>query len=437
MMKKVSTANDIKDISLTIYNGGFGAVKENRIINLTGEETELIFSDVAQRIETDSLLVEGVNVLEFNYDYDLVDKSKLLKKYIDKEVYLKDRKTSEKKSCRLLSVENQGSCVLEDINTKEIYIDSKEEIILPSLPSGLIVKPALVWKIEKTSTENVKVSYLSKGFKWNANYVIELLDNTLNLVGWAEIENKSGTTFENAKVKLIAGDVKRIEEEEEDDYNRRDYMMIQECNAMPQAAEKSFFDYHMYTLNNNTTLKDNQTKQVNILSGESIPYKRYYVLDKNQDKVNVVIELKNKKQCGLGIAMPKGRIKIYEADIEDDSLEFIGEDIIDHTPKDEDIKLTIGNAFDITFTCNQIDTKKINGFEHYKYEYIIKNHKEEAAEVHFQHHIWGIWEMVSTTLDYNKKESGTLEFIVKTEANSEAKVCFEYKLDRRIDILLS
>lgn len=211
-MKKISTTEDTKDLSLTIYNGGFCAVQENRTVNLTGEETELIFGDVAQKIETDSLLVDGLNVLEFNYDYDLVDRGKLLQKYIDKEVYLIERKTAEKKSCRLLSVEGSGRCVLEDNVSKEIYIDTQAELVLPSLPAGLIVKPALVWKIASTTTENVKVSYLSKGFTWSANYVVELLENTLNIAGWAEINNQSGTTFENTRVKLMAGDVKRIVE---------------------------------------------------------------------------------------------------------------------------------------------------------------------------------------------------------------------------------
>ena len=436
-MRKISTSSDTKAISLTIYNGGFGAVKETRTVNLTGEETELVFSDVAQRIETDSLLVEGLNVLEFNYDYDLVDRDKLLKKYIDKEVYLIDRKTSEKKNCRLLSVEGGGRCVLENNVTKEIYLDTQAELVLPSLPNGLIVKPALVWKIAPTSTDIVKVSYLSKGFNWVANYVVEILTSTLNIAGWAEIENQSGSTFEAAKVKLIAGDVNRITEDDDDDYRiseKIEYM----CTEMPspQAEEKSFFDYHMYTLNNLTTLKDNQTKQINILNGQNVPYRKYYILNMREDKVNVVIEFANKKECGLGTAMPKGKIKLYTADEADQSLEFLGEDKIDHSPKDEDIKLTIGNAFDITFEFKEVDRRKRDGFEHYKYECLIKNHKEEAVEVRFAHQVWDIWEMVSSTHDYNKKESWLLEYSVSVPADSEIKVCFEYKIDRRTEVVV-
>lgn len=434
-MRKLSTSTDTIDIALTIYNGGFGAVKETRTVNLNGEETEVVFSDVAQRIETDSLLVEGLNILEFNYDYDLVDRDKLLKKYIDKGVYLYDRRTGEKKNCRLLSVEGGGRCVLENNLTKEIHIDTQAELVLPSLPSGLILKPALVWKIAPTETDTVKVSYLSEGFNWIANYVVEILESTLNIAGWAEIENQSGTTFEDVKVKLIAGDVNRITEE--DDYDR---VEMKVCVSMampsPQAEEKSFFDYHIYTLLNRTTLKDNQTKQINILNGQNVPYKKYYLLDMREDKVNVVIEFANIKESGLGLAMPQGKIKLYMADEADSSLEFLGEDKINHTPKDEDLKLTIGNAFDVSFIFNEVDRSKSKGFEHRKYECIIKNHKEEVAEVHFDHHVWGIWEMVSSSHDYDKKSSGLLEYSVSVPVDSETKVRFEYKIDRRTEVVI-
>jgi len=435
-MKKISTAADTKEISLTIYNGGFGAVKETRTVNLTGAETELVFADVAQKIETDSLLVEGLNVLEFNYDYDLVDRHKLLKKYIDKEVYLKDRESGERKSCRLLSVEASGRCVLEDNSTKEIYIDSQAEIILPSLPSGLITKPALIWKIGKSTSEDVKVSYLSKGFKWCVNYVAEIAENALNIAGWAEIENKSGATFENTKIKLIAGDVNRIEEENDDKYVLRKSIYICEESPAPKAEEKAFFDYHMYTLTNPSTLKNNQTKQINILNGLNVPYKKYYKLDRNSKKANVIIKFSNKQECGLGRPLPKGIIKLYKADEADNSLEFIGEDRIEHTPKDEDIKLNIGNAFDIAFNFKEVERKKIDGFEHFKYQYIIKNHKEETAEVHFEHYIWGIWEMVKATHDYSKKSASVVEFTVDVPADSEIMVEFEYRVDRRKEFVV-
>lgn len=432
-MAKISTSTDTKEIALTIYNGGFGAVKERRTILQDGSDTELIFADVAQMIETDSLIVEGINVLEFNYDFDLVDRDKLLRKYIDKEVYLKDRKIGGKKSCRLLSVEGGGRCVLEDSETKEIYLDTQSEIVLPSLPSGLILKPALVWKTDGKPAEDVQVSYLSGGFGWNANYVVELKDKTLSITGWAEIENKSGMTFENARIKLIAGDVNRIQD---NNYDMEDRLYICESSAAPQAEEKAFFDYHMYTLSNSTTLKDNQSKQICIISGSQIPYKQYYRLNLNEEKTDIIVELQNSKEHGLGIAMPKGKIKLYKEDDADRSLEFIGEDQIEHTTKDEPLKLTIGKAFDIVFEFNEVDRKKIAGFEHYKYECVIRNHKETEAEILFEPYIWGVWEMVDSSHDYSKKTSTQLEYRFSVLADSEVKVKFEYKVDRRSEVVI-
>lgn len=227
----------------------------------------------------------------------------------------------------------------------------------------------------------------------------------------------------------------RVTEEEDYDFPVRVYE-AQAIGAAPQAEEKSFFDYHMYTLFNPTTLKDNQTKQINILNGVNVPYKRYYRLDPYEEKVNVIVEFANTQESGLGIALPKGKIKLYQVDKVDNSLEFIGEDSIDHTPKDEELRLNIGNAFDITFEYNEVERQKIKGFEHYKYEYIIKNHKEEAAEVRFEHRIWGAWEMVSSTHEYTKKASGFVEFKVLVLPDSEVKVCFECKVDRRTDVIV-
>lgn len=431
-MRKVSSSSDKKGVSLTIYNGGFGAVKEVRCLELSGEETELVFEDVAQLIETDSLLVEGLDVLEFNYDYDLVGREKLLQKYIGGSVLLRRKETGDRRACRLLSVEGGGKCVLEDSQTKEIYIDTQDEIVLPSLPSGLMVKPALIWSIARSDAKEVKVSYLSGGFGWSANYVVELEEGILNLAGWAQIENSSGATFEDARIKLIAGDVNRAEDEE----RFTGIKMMAMYDSAPQAEEKTFFDYHMYTLANPTTLRDNQTKQVKILKGKGIKYKKYYKLDTDEEKASVVIEFPNRKGNGLGIAMPAGKVKLYKADDADDSLEFIGEDSIGHTPKDEEITLTIGKAFDIKFEFREVKRWKTAGFEHFSYEYSIRNHREEKAEVRFEHPVWGIWEMVSSTHEYRIKNSQAIEYRIEIPPESEEKVVFEYRVDIRREILV-
>ena len=322
---------------------------------------------------------------------------------------------------------------MEDSETKEIYLDTQAELVLPSLPSGLIVKPALVWKTDGKAAEDVLVSYLSGGFTWTANYVVELKDGTLNLIGWAEIENKCGMSFENAKIKLIAGEVNRFKDDE-DEIDSRYYVC--ESAAAPQAEEKAFFDYHMYTLNQRTTLKDNQSKQICILSGNQIPYKQYYKLDLHDEKADVIVEFINRKDDGLGIAMPKGKIKLYKEDEADGSLEFIGEDHIEHTAKDETLKLSIGKAFDIAFEYSEVDRKKAAGFEHYTYECIIRNHKNTEAEISFEPYVWGIWEMVKSSHEFIKKTATQLEYRLSVPADSEVIVRFEYKIDRRAEVVV-
>jgi len=454
-MRKTSSSMDTKEIALTIYNDGFGAIKEIREIEFDGNETELIYSDVAQKIETESLIVQGLNILEFNYDFDLVSGEKLLEKYLDKEVFLKNQKTGEEKSCRLLSIEGvalgvlapQG-CVFEDNKSKQIYISPKEtNIILPSLPSGLIIKPALVWKLnkaDKTQAKEIKVSYLSKGFKWKANYVIELENETLDINGWAEIENECGTSFENVKIKLIAGDINR---NSPDDFSLDECLELPNPNIVysttyvPSVEEKVFFDYHMYTLNYLTTLKNKQTKQINILNGSKIPYKQYYDINSREEKVNIIIEFENKKNNGLGIAIPKGIVKLYKTDEDDNSLEFIGEDSINHTPKNETIKLLIGQAFDIKVNHIQAGQKTIDDYVYYKEEYIIKNHKDTDAEIHLVEYTRGrnslfellrgirstSIEMVESSHEYEQL-AYKINYNIIVPANDEVKIEFEYRI---------
>lgn len=425
-MTKLSTGASTKEVGLTLYNDGFGLVKERRRLDFYEYGAEIIFADVAQKIETDSLMVTGLNILEFNYDYDLVNRSKLLAKYIDKEVFLKDRKTGVKTSCRLLSVEEGGGCVLEDNSTKEIYLDPGAELILPSLPTGLIVKPALVWKTDGKPADEVQVSYLSGGFNWEASYVVELGSEVLNITGWATINNTSGMTFRDAQVKLIAGEVNRVKP-------LRMLATYVESRGAPQAEEKDFFDYHMYTLKDLTTLKDNQAKQVCILAAAAVKFRQYYRLSLEEMNVEIVIEMQNSKSAGLGLALPKGAAKLYKADA-DGALEFVGEDLLEHVAKEETIKLVAGAAFDLTFEYKEVERKKSQGFEHIVCRCLIKNQKKQEAPVLFEPYLLGYGEIVRSSHRYTKKSSRQLEYLVTVAAEGEETVEFEYKIDRRIEI---
>lgn len=429
-MRYVSTAQDTMDLALTIYNEGFGTVKEVRKAQIGKSIDEILYLDVAKLIETDSLISEGLNIIEFNYDYDLVSREKLLGKYIDRNVVLKNRKSGEMREVRVLSAD--GTLIFEDVLTREIYLDSRDELVLPSLPEGLMVKPSLIWKIGESELHELKTSYISQGFSWTVNYVVELKTDRLNIVGWAKIVNESGRTYENARLKLIAGEVKRVE-----DY--RPMYEVQDARmyapSMKAAAEeKAFFDYHMYTLNQRTDLKDNQTKQVNIFVGEDVPFERYYKAHNRDERARITLEFQNKEDVGLGKPMPKGILKIYQADEADNSLEFLGEDQIEHTPKGERVILDIGEAFDIVLEDKEISRRSLEGFDYVKRETIIRNHKEEDVLVHFSLSLYERFEVAKTSHEYEMEHSGTLLFKVRITKDSEAVIKVEYTSDKRIHV---
>lgn len=429
-MRYVSTAQDTMDLSLTIYNEGFGTVKEVRKAQIGKSVDEILYLDVAKLIETDSLISDGLNIIEFNYDYDLVSREKLLGKYIDRNVVLKNRKSREMREVRVLSAD--GTLIFEDVLTREIYLDSRDELVLPSLPERLMVKPSLIWKIGESELHELRTSYISQGFSWTVNYVVELKTDRLNIVGWAKIVNESGRTYENARLKLIAGEVKRVE-----DY--RPIYEVQEARmyAPPMKAaaeEKAFFDYHMYTLNQRTDLKDNQTKQVNIFVGEDVPFERYYKAYNRDERARITLEFQNKEDVGLGKPMPKGILKIYQADDADDSLEFLGEDQIEHTPKGERVILDIGEAFDIVLEDKEISRRSLEGFDYVKRETIIRNHKEEDVLVHFSLSLYERFEVAKTSHEYEMEYSGTLLFKVRIPKDSEAVIKVEYTSDKRIHV---
>ena len=427
MKKKECTSKDTQSVALTIYNDDFGLVKERRNVQLSGDEEILVFSDVTERIDINSLMVEGVHVDEFNYEFDLVGKRKLLEKYVGKEVFLKDQKSGEKLKCRLLSVEDKGSCVLQELESGEIYVDTSLELVLPALPSGLLVKPALIWKIQKSQTEQVDVSYLSGGFSWQANYVAEIKKTGLSLTSWAEIENKSGAMFTNAKIKLIAGDVKRVSE-----YLRSQarHLVLEEARSF---EEKEFFDYHLYTLNHPTTLKNNQKKQIQLFNGSDIAYKKFYEVTPYSMKPSVMIEFENTLDNGLGVPFPKGIFRMYQRDESDGCLEFVGEDSIDQSPVNQLIRLNVGDAFDVECLHRELSRYKQKGVVTVKKSYTIKNQKNETIQARIKHTMEeDYWEMISTTHPYEEKSSDRLEFSLSIPKKSNLTVEFEYEMDTTI-----
>jgi len=428
-MKRISTQKDVQDLSITVYNNGFGVIKERRAIDIKKDVTHVHYVDVAEKIETDSLMVKGLHILEMNYDYDLVSKEKLLEKYLDRQVWVINKEDGTKKGYRLLSVMN--GMVLEDTETKEIVINPQGELLLPGLPDELIVKPALIWKVLPSESKSVAVSYMTKGLAWTANYVINLEHSHLKLSGWVEIRNSSGGAYENAQVKLIAGEVNRVEDIRR--YSSGDIILYDEA-ASPSFEEKSFADYHMYTVQNRTSLKQNQSKQIQFIELDQIPYQKYYAADRWSEKVLCYIEIKNNKESGMGIPLPEGVMKVYQEDRQDHHLEFIGEDSIDHTPKDEKIALCLGEAFDIRCSGVNISSHRSGRYLYERYQYTIRNHKDEAVLVKIPHHISGEWEMVEHSDPYEKERNDTIVFWINAEANANKTVAITYRINKGITV---
>ncbi|MCL6570075.1 MAG: DUF4139 domain-containing protein [Bacillus sp. (in: Bacteria)] len=424
-----STSFNTKVLSLTIYNDDFAVVKETRDYSPDANETIVHYLDVAKKIETDSIIVTGVEVKELNYDFDLVDKSKLMEKYIDHTIFLQDGNTKEKKEYRLLSV--SGGLVLEDVVSKEIILDPTSEIILPKLPDELIVRPALVWNVATTKAKVIDVSYLTKGVSWEANYVLQLKDETFDLTGWVEIQNYTGATFQDALVKVLAGDVHRIEEvlnfdEDMVDYNRA-------VNYEENFEEKAFGDYHIYTLKGKTTLKDNQEKQIKFIQVENGTFKRYYEFDSYNENPKVMLEIRNSTANNMGIPLPKGKVKVYQAEAQENTTEFIGEDRIPHTMKDEKITLYIGNAFDIVCESKIQKRYKMNNFEYEQHEYLVKNQKSDNALIKISHYISDrIWKIEETSDEFNRVDSNHIEFWAEVPAGDEKTIAFGITYDRSI-----
>jgi len=437
-----STVKDQQDMAVTIYNSNVGLVKDIRLIDFRPGIHELKFMDVAAKIDPTTVhiksLIDGstLSVLEQNYEYDLLSPQKLLEKFVGQPVQLAtinpETKKEEIVEATLLSTQGGNIFQIGD----KISIGHPGRILLSRLPENLIPQPTLVWMVENkfSKPQKVEASYLTSGISWKADYVAVLnkLDTSTDLTGWVTIDNRSGATYHNALLKLVAGDIHRVQPEERMEYARAK-VALKEA-ASPQFKEESFFEYHLYTLDRRTTIKDNQTKQITLLNANQVPLKKlfifsgnpsyYYYQDQNpnKQKIGVFLELENSKKSDLGIPLPKGTIRVYKED-KDGSLQFVGEDSIDHTPKDEKFKIKIGEAFDVVGERVQADYKRLgrNLFE-VAFEVSLRNHKNEDIKVFVEEPIPGDWEMLSKTHPYEKVSAHLIRFDVPVSKDKEEKV---------------
>jgi len=451
---------------------GYAVVKQQRKVQLEAGRGVLRFIDVAAMIEPTTVMFasltdpEGTSVLEQNFEFDLVSPEKLLEKFIDRPVTLTfvrpDGETELLRGTLLSHAAGQMILRTDDPGEPiQIIRQGADRVSLSELPGGLITRPTLVWTLNaaKGGEHLVRVTYQTSGTTWWADYnlVYEDTDDAnrgkIDLGAWVSILNQSGAAYKDAKLKLIAGDVQRAETPRVP--GRVDREMMAKAAAPAEGfEEKAFFEYHLYTLRQPTTLPDNSTKQLELFPAwRSVPCEKVYVYygapvrwgyggsaNTGRDlgipmnkKVDVYLRFKNDKESGLGMPLPSGRIRVNKLDPADQTLEFIGENIIDHTPKDEKVLIKLGSAFDIVGerrqTDFQPDTRRKRIDE--SFEIRVRNHKDVAVTVIVKETLyrWSGWEIREASHKYEKKDARTIHFPVEVEPDGEVVVTYSVRYE--------
>ncbi len=448
-----STLNDQQSVAVTIYNNNLALVKDQRKVNLNSGLNSLALRDVSAQIRPESALLRSLSnagsftTLEQNFDFDLLTPQKLLEKFVGKNVTVArvnpatGLETTEQAT--VLSANN--GVVMRIGNRIETGIPGR--IIYDDVPNNLRDRPTLVTKLNNktASTQTVELSYLTGGLGWKADYVAELSpkEDSLDLSGWVTLSNTSGTSYNNAKLQLVAGDVNMVRE----NFPRAPAMhktLAMAAEDSTGMAEESLLEYHLYSLDRPTTIAENQTKQVALLSASNIPARKELVLrgadyyygssygDLGQKmKVGAFIEFDNKEAAKLGMPLPKGIMRVYKKDSQGNA-QFVGEDKIDHTPKNETVRLKLGDSFDVTADKKQTDFKALprpakgNSLFESAYEIVLKNAKKERVTVTVQEPIPGEWKILKENHVSQKATSNTA--VWKIEIPAEGKTILNYRV---------
>lgn len=439
-----ASAGGAKEVSITIYNNDLGLVKDIRGLEFKKGINSIDFDEVASLIDPTSVNFrclddKNVAVLEQNYLYDLVSTDALLKRYLGKRIEVIGEDDRRYRG-ELLSFDGKNVILAgADGEVMMVSLAKIADYTFPSLPEGLMLKPTLRWLAESPSAgaKRCEVSYLTNGINWHADYVAVVSDDDkqLDLSGWVTINNKSGAAYENATLKLVAGDVHRVEE------RRRLRMDIAEPMfkagvGRPQFEEEEFFEYHLYSLSRPATINDKEIKQLTLFPATRTKVKKVYIFDaakrryfRTDDgkvKIKVNLEFENSEKAGLGMPLPKGKLRVYKADSKG-ALQFVGEDLIDHTPKDEKVRVYLGDAFDIIGTRKKTDVEDLGkGRVRESYEITLKNHKKEDIVVTVVEHTrgWREWKIKKSSLEYRKIDNYKIEFDVKVAADGEATLTY-------------
>jgi len=446
---------------MTVYNQGIALVRQVQPMTVTIGVSKVPFENIPTQIDPTSVHFKsltdpnGTRVLEQNYDYDLVGKYKLLQKCVGQPITISwtQGDMTFTKTGLLLSAEGDNLVFKED--SGQILLVRPETVRLEKLPENLILKPTLNWLLsaQRGGSHDIELAYITRGMSWTADYVVVLGqdERNLDITGWVTMTNNSGKSFEDAKLKLMAGDVNV---EQPNRYARKAEMVLADglaySAAAPQFTEKSFADYHLYTLGRPATVLNNQTKQIELNNAYEVPYQKIYVYDgvpksgwfysfeaspvsepnmgsDFNKKVVQMIEFKNDEMSKMGMPLPAGKIRVYQQD-KDGSQEFIGEDRIDHTPKDEKIRVTLGNAFDVVGERRQSEFKVLvpGHSVSESFEIKLRNHKDTDVTVKVPETLyrWSEWEIRNSSHSFTKIDSRHIEYNVKVPKDGETVITY-------------
>jgi hypothetical protein len=445
--ERITTNADRQALNLTVYNGGIALVHDTRRLELHGGLEHIAWRDVGAQIQPVTALLESktkpgsVRVVEQNFDYDVLQPSAILDKYVGREVTVVHDKAlpgqPQQERAKLLSTYN--GIVLQYANRIETSVDGR--IVFPALPSDLRDQPTLVLDLAEAGagTQDLDLSYITGGLTWRADYVgvVNSAEDRLNLNGLITLSNQSGTSFNDARLQLVAGNVNIVNPPSE---NQMRIMARPQSGAFQgpqQIQEQSYFEYHLYTLSHPTSVLNKQTKQVSLLSAHDIPLRKtlemrggpdYYRNAANGDlgqhvKLGVYLTFTN-KGGDLGIPLPGGIVRLYKND-EQGTSQFLGSDNIDHTPRNEDVRLHVGDSFDVTANRKQTNFHIAGPYRYdSSYEFTISNAKTVPQDVLVVEPIPAEWTILSESSPHEKSSSNTATWHIRVPADGKTTLTF-------------
>jgi len=449
----VTTEKDQTDLSVTVYNSNLALVRDVRQIRLQAGVFPLRFEDVAASINPATVHLRSLtepaklNVVEQNYEYDLLDPQKLLQKYVGREVTLvrqeRDAGSTRWVETKALLLANNNGPVWK-VGDSIVTGMSADSYRFPDLPDNLYSRPTLIWTLDNRGAEaqRVEASYLTENLTWSADYVLTVGrdEKTADLDGWVTLVNNSGTAYNNARLQLVAGEVHRAAPPNV--LPRAMAMEAVGAAKAPEFAQEAFSEYHLYTLGRRTSIQDKESKQISLLTASGVSVEKYLQVEGQvyyyrnpqgignaiTQPVMVFYRFKNDEKSSLGMPLPAGTVRVYQADSKG-GVQFAGEDRIAHSPKDETLRIHVGNAFDVVCERKQMDYKKLaSNFVEMEYEITLRNHKESAVTVEVREPVGGDWEVVNSNFKWTKLDATTIGFSIPVEKDGTATLDYRVRV---------